>query len=146
MLKEWLRKKISGKDAVLVIGPEEESLSGLNLKEVMEVHEAWKIKLEDQLSGKSDEILDVEAIASDKNCTLGKWLYGPGWQKYSTLPEHDSCRKAHAAFHVTASNVVKEHQTGNDDRAMQLLKSEFKSASSYNQLELVRLFTAAKDK
>ena len=144
MLKDWLNKMLSGNNnEELIISPEEEMLSGLNLKEVLDTHGAWKNKLENELSGNSNEPIDVTKTAKDHVCTLGKWIYGPGKSKYSTLSEYEPLRKAHADFHLVAAEVVIEHQSGNKDLAQKLLKTKFRSASNINQLELVRLFTAA---
>ncbi|NOZ54062.1 MAG: hypothetical protein GXP08_13185 [Gammaproteobacteria bacterium] len=146
MLKNWLHKKLSGNNnEKLVVGPEDENLSGLNLKEVLDAHSAWKEKLENELSGASSEPIDVKNTANDHLCTFGQWIYGPGKTKYSKLPEYETARKAHANFHTAAAEVVVEHQSGNTEKAQNLLKTKFRSASNNNQLELVRLFTAAKE-
>lgn len=143
MLKDWLNKVLNGNsDEELVIGPEEAMLSGLNLKEVLDTHKEWKDKLENELSGNSNESIDVTETAKDHVCTLGKWIYGPGKKKYAELPEYETMRKAHANFHLIAAEVVIEHQSGNEDQAQNLLKTKFRAASNSNQLELVRLFTA----
>lgn len=141
-LKKWLIQKLAGKDADLVID-HEENLVGLNLKEALDVHGAWKDRLQVALNGQSNEELDVVVVAKDDQCALGKWLHGPGKQKYSKLPEYDQALKAHAEFHVCAAEVLIEHQSGNTQQANDLLKTRFRSASNNNQIELVRLFTTA---
>ena len=147
MLKKWLTSRLKGNaDAELVIDPDEEMLSGLNLKEVLDAHEAWKDKLEMELSGVSSEPIDANIVASDCHCVLGKWLHGKGKKDYSKLPEYKLALDAHADFHQAAAEVVIQHQSNHTEQAKQLLKTRFKLASNDNQLELVRLFTAAKEK
>lgn len=147
MLIKWLKSRLNGNsDVELVIDPEEAMLSGLNLKEVLDAHSAWKDKLEAELSGASNEPIDVDIIASDCHCVLGKWLHGKGKKDYSKLSEYKMAVDAHADFHQAAAEVVIQHQSGNTEQANQLLKTRFRSASNDNQLELVRLFTAAKGK
>ncbi len=147
MLRSWLKRRLKGiTNEKLVIDPDEETLSGLNLKEVLDAHEAWKDKLEKELSGVSDEPIDADIIASDCQCILGKWLHGKGKKDYSKLPEYKPALNAHADFHKAAADVVIQHQANNTEQAKQLLRTSFRTASNDNQLELVRLFTAAKER
>jgi len=142
-LLKWLNDKLSGKSSELNISPNENTLTGLNLKDALAAHDAWKDKLNAELSGASKVPIDVTKIEHDNLCVLGKWLYGSGKDKYSHLPEYESARKAHTAFHLAAAEVVIAHQSGNTEKAGVLLKSNFRVASNNNQLELVRLFTVA---
>lgn len=144
-LFDWFSKSVAGDEtAKLEIEPEEEVLAGLNLKQVLDAHTAWKTKLQNALDGTSAENLDVAVVCQDDLCTLGKWLYGEGKNKYGQLPEYESTRVAHSEFHLCAGEVLMEHQDGNVDLAATLLKTKFRSASNRNQLELVRLFTVAR--
>ncbi len=147
MLKKWLASRLKGNtDAELVTDSDEGMLPGLNLKEVLDAHEAWKNKLEMELSGVSSEPVDANIVASDCHCVLGKWLHGKGKKDYSKLPEYKPALDAHADFHLAAAEVVIQHQSNHTEQAKQLLKTRFKLASNDNQLELVRLFTAAKER
>ena len=144
MLKKWLNNWLSGDTSEkLVIGEDEGNLSGLNLKEVLDAHDAWKVKLEKELMGKSTTPIDVTVVASDCNCVLGKWLHNTGKKQYSKLSEFKPALDAHAKFHLSAAEVVIEHQSGNAEQAKLLLKQNFRTASNLNQLALVRLFSAA---
>lgn len=145
-LMDWLRKKLTH-DKIEAIAPAsgtEEILSGLDVKQVLDAHSAWKNRLQDALDGTSSEELDVSIISQDSFCALGKWIYSAGKDSYSHLPEYESLRSAHAHFHLCAGEVLTEHQDGNLASAAQLLKTKFRTASNKNQLELVRLFTAAR--
>ena len=144
MLKKWIAQRLFGTGGEeLEPIPQEESLDGMNLKEVLDAHEAWKARLLEDLSGKADKPLDPATISSDRQCTLGKWLHGPG-RKYAKLPEYRKALQAHADFHVCAAEVVIENRSGNPQRAHELLKTRFRQASNANQLELVRLFSVTR--
>lgn len=144
MLRKWLNNWLAGDTSEkLVVGADEGNLSGLNLKEVLAAHDAWKVKLKTELMGKSATPIDVTVVASDCKCVLGKWLHSTGKKQYSKLPEFKTALDAHAKFHIAAAEVVIEHQSGNTEQANLLLNQKFRNASNSNQLELVRLFTAA---
>lgn len=119
-------------------------LSGLVLKQVLDVHNAWNIRLKKVIDTTSDEIFDVEIVSQDTHCFLGKWIYGEGKRLCGHLPEYEIVRITHAEFQVCAAEVLSEHQKGNDIIAEVLLKNNFRSASNKIRLELVRLFSAAK--
>jgi hypothetical protein len=120
------------------------TLAGLNLKQVMEAHNAWKSKLQQVLDGKSTEKLDIAMVSADCNCFLGKWIYGEGKTLYGHLREYEDVRQAHAEFHLHAGEVLTQHLLGNQEESERILNTKFRSASNRNQLQLVRLFTAAK--
>ena len=144
-LKDWLMKKLSGDNsAELELSAEEESLSGLNLKNVIDAHLEWKVKLQSTLDGTSTDKYEVQTVSQDNLCILGKWLYGPGKQLYAQMPEYEALRQIHADFHVCAGDILLDHNNGNAAAATQKLGREFKDLSNQIQLELVRLFTSIK--
>lgn len=144
-LLDWLHKRLAGDEkAELTLSKEEESLSGLNLKEVLDAHMAWRKRLKDALDGLGSETYEVASVAQDNLCVLGKWLYGPGKAHYAHLPEYEVLRRTHADFHLCAGEVLIEHQGGNVDAAANLLKGKFHGISNKIQLDLVRLFTSAR--
>jgi len=144
-LKDWLIKKLAGdSSAKLELSAEEETLSGLNLKNVIDAHLAWKVKLNSTLDGTSTEEYEVHTVSQDNLCILGKWLYGPGKKLYSKLPEYEALRKIHAEFHLCAGDILVDHKAGNAESATKKLGSEFKDLSNQIQLDLVRLFTSVK--
>lgn len=119
-------------------------LAGLDLKQEMDAHGAWKSKLHKVLESDDCEDLDVVLASGDCYCSLGRWLYGKGKAFYGRMPEYEAVRIAHANLHLCAGEVLTQHILGNREESAHLLKTKFKSASNRNQLELVRLFTAAK--
>ena len=144
-LKDWLLKKLAGDhSAELELSEEEENLSGLNLKNVIDAHFEWRNRLESALDGSSREKYDTTDVEKDNLCTLGKWLYGPGKQLYSKLPEYKELLKIHAEFHICASEILIDHGEGYTEQASKKLDREFNDLSSQIQIDLVRLFTSAK--
>ena len=123
---------------------EEVLLSGLNLKQALDAHAAWKERLQKVLDGVSTEQFDVVVTSKDNLCVLGKWIYGKGKHLYSHLPEYEALRMAHAGFHQCAGEVLAEHCDGNIVEATNLLNTKFRNASNKNRLELVRLFSEVK--
>lgn len=142
-LMEWLQKHLAG-DEKAVLSKEEDSLSGLSLFESIATHKAWRNRLQAALDGTSTENIDVGTVAQDSLCVLGKWLHGPGKTLYSQLPEYEVLRKAHAEFHISAGEVLLEQQNGNREAAVVIMKGPFNNYSNQIQLDLVKLFTAAR--
>lgn len=144
-LMRWLKERLEGNEkAELEVSSEENSLLGLNLKQVIDAHADWKNRLESTLHGVSMEQLEVSVVAQDSICTLGQWLCGVGKQQFGHLPEYETLCKTHANFHLCAGQVLVEHHNGKIDQATALLKGEFRNLSDLIQLDLVRLFVVAK--
>jgi len=144
MIKHWLARRFGWQGFTdSDLNAIEDRLSGLSLKQALDAHQAWKHRLQDELTGQSPAPLVISEVASDCNCELGKWLQGQGKKEYRKLAEYSKAVKAHADFHISAAEVLIEYQSGNTAGARQLLKSRFREASNLNQLELVRLFSAA---
>lgn len=140
-LLDWLRRKQNGNNTEeLVISPEESEFSGLNIKQVLDAHMAWKTRLHDTLAGTSSETIEVAQVAPDNICVLGKWLYSPGGQNFSQLPEYENLRLTHKKFHLVAGEILVAFNDGKIDTAKNLLKQDFRSLSDRIQLDLVRLF------
>lgn len=142
-LMDWLQKHLAG-DEKAVLSKEDDSLSGLSLSESIATHMAWRKRLQATLDGTNSENIDVGTVAQDSLCVLGKWLYGHGKPLYSHLPEYDALCKVHAKFHLCAGEVLLEHRNGNAESAVAKIKGPFGNYSNEIQLDLVKLFTAAK--
>ena len=143
-LLNWLEKKLAGDNtAKLTFDKGQEEFAGLNLKQVLDAHLAWNDRLTKYLDGTSTENLDVHQIAPDNLCILGKWIYGPGGKQFSEKQEFKDLRDTHKEFHLTAGQVLVEHNQGNRQAANQLLASKFRALSGKIQLNLVRLYASA---
>lgn len=144
-LLDWLKKRNSGDTtAVLTFNKDEEELAGLNLKQVMDAHMAWRVRLEAVLNGTSKERLEYAQIAPDNLCVLGKWLYGPGKTSFGAIPQYEALRTTHQTFHQTAGKILGDFNRGDKAGAAKLLNGDFRKLSDRIQLELVRLYAAKK--
>lgn len=139
----WLRGAVvGGPESELKFTPEEKSLSELSLRQVLDAHASWKSRLERKLQN-PQFVLSSSSVVLDDQCKLGKWLYGVAHKCYGHLPEYESARQAHAAFHLCAAEVLFHHESGNNDAAYTLLRGKFQTAFNDSQLELVKLFAVA---
>lgn len=91
----------------------------MNFTEATNAHTDWKIRLRGAISEKST--LDLDTIASDECCELGRWLHGASKGRYGTLPAHGECLLAHARFHLRAADVAATINARNYSEAEQML-------------------------
>jgi hypothetical protein len=54
---------------------------------------------------------------------LGKWLHGPGGQRWGHEPAFTQLVQAHKTFHLEAGKVADEINRGAKDRALQMMDS-----------------------
>lgn len=142
-LLDWLKRKEANDISVeLVIAPEERQFAGLDLKQVIEAHTAWKTHLHNMIIGSNIEIISAEQAAPDNLCTLGKWLYSVGDKEFGKLPEYSLLLTTHHEFHVLAGKIITFSDQGDLESAHKLLKRDFRSLSDRILLELVMLYRA----
>ena len=91
----------------------------MNFDEAREKHAQWRFKFRNAILKK--ETFDVDVIAKDDRCDLGKWLHGEAKAKYSRLSSYADCVKKHAHFHVEASKVAKVINAQKYEEALALL-------------------------
>jgi hypothetical protein len=115
----------------------------LDVKDALDAHVTWSIRLEVVLKGTSQENIEVVDIAADNNCVLGQWIYGVAKEKLGSLPEYEELRRSHARFHLCAGNILLEHRANHLEAAKRLLKTDFRNISDRVQLDLVRLYAEA---
>ncbi len=141
----WLQRRLAGDtSAELVIDQSEEEFAGLNMKQVIDAHMAWRKRLTEVVAGLSVQHPEVGEIGQDDRCTLGKWLHGEARARFRQLPEYYELRKVHEEFHVCAAEVLLKSREGDEEGAMQLLKGRFRALSDRVQLDIIRLYAAAK--
>jgi len=145
----WLRSVTHGgatTDQILgsrmQFAPGEEDFHGLDMRAALDAHIDWTRRLQAQIEGKSQEELEVGVVASDHDCTLGKWIRGEAQEQFGKLDEYQQLRRVHADFHLTAGAVLNEVQNGDLDTARERLK-EIRRKSGEVQLALVSLYSAA---
>jgi methyl-accepting chemotaxis protein len=76
----------------------------MNFDTAREKHAEWRFRFKTAI--KNHEALDVEMIARDDCCDLGKWLYGEARAKYSRRKNYHECIDRHRDFHVEAGKVA----------------------------------------
>jgi hypothetical protein len=143
----WLKEVTTGDSKTGFIDTEamtfakgEETFQGLDMKAALDAHTAWAKRLEDRLNGLSQEDLDVATVASDCNCTLGKWLYGDARKSFSESGDYEELRRVHADFHLKAGEILNNVLNGDREQAMKNLK-DLRYQSGNVQLSLVRLYS-----
>ncbi|MDH5204216.1 MAG: CZB domain-containing protein [Hylemonella sp.] len=120
---------IARADSLMAGGTEE--VAGLNFKTAIDAHMKWKARLRAAIDGSSDEQLDPQLIALDNQCLLGKWLHGPGGEKFGGYPRFKTLCAEHARFHRSAAAVAQLTQEKKIDEA----KKEIE-AGSYHDISL----------
>jgi len=137
----WLKGITSGHEVgAAAFAPGEEHFHGLNMKDAIDAHIAWKTKLEGQIGDGADR-LEIGEVASDSRCVLGNWLHGQGKQHFGVLPEFTDLMRDHLQFHLTAGKILMEIRNGKHEEARKMLHGrEFRYASDMVQLSLVRLY------
>lgn len=81
----------------------------MDIRPLLRAHAEWVVHLREYIYGSGD--LDVRVIMRDDECDLGRWVYGEG-ACYHHLPEYETARLAHAAFHADAAQAVRLVQAG----------------------------------
>ncbi len=101
----------------------------MNFDDAIKVHVEWKSKLRAYLA-KRDGSLKPEQVTQDAQCALGKWIYTEG-VKYNNIPEYNNLKEAHAQFHVHTAQIVAMVNSGDIQKAEDMLNagSEFMKLS-----------------
>ncbi len=118
----------------------EEQFHGLDMKGALDAHTQWVRRLEGKISGENREQLDVATVASDCECSLGKWLHGTARQQFGDSGDYQELRRVHADFHLKAGEILNNVVNGDQDKAEGNLK-EIRYQSGNVQLSLVRLYS-----
>lgn len=110
-------------------------------KTAIDAHVKWKERLQEHITGRSQETLTMDSVARDDACALGVWLNGEGSQHYGHAPGFDAVRQAHTRFHRCAGDVLTTAGKGRPDEALRMLEEgEYARASDDVTNALVDLF------
>ncbi len=145
----WLREVTGGGAAAKLLEQplhfteEQLQLHDLDLNEVLDTHMVWPKRLESILTGDSSESFDLATIASDCECTLGKWLHGPAKESLNNSIDYQDLFEIHADFHLNTAEVIKDHLHERGESAWLNLR-KLRIQSGMMQLALVRLFPEKK--
>jgi hypothetical protein len=121
------------------------SSTGVDFMAAIEAHVRWKVRLENYIDGTSKEKLDVEVVAMDNQCPLGKWIYGVGGDKYNANPLFQEIRIIHADFHKCSANIIRQANAGDKEGAVEALHhGEHFKLSQRIKVKLARLHVELK--
>jgi methyl-accepting chemotaxis protein len=79
-------------------------------------HVIWKKRLVDMMVGAGK--LNPDELASEKNCRLGKWYYGPGSMAFRDHPAFRALEEPHRAVHQNGIEAVRLFNAGEHGQAM----------------------------
>jgi methyl-accepting chemotaxis protein len=82
----------------------------MNIDAAIRAHSDWKMKLARYLRH-PDRSLSATEVSRDTVCELGCWLHGEG-RKLQHLPEYQTLKAAHLAFHRAAGDIVRRADAG----------------------------------
>ncbi len=100
----------------------------MNFLDAINVHIAWKLRLEAYVDGNSQEHLDPDVISKDNRCELGKWIQNEAVQ-YRNSALYHQIKDKHAVFHKFAAEIVRLTDAGRSKEALKLLHDEYSSIS-----------------
>jgi hypothetical protein len=92
----------------------------MNFDDAVAAHSQWKVRLQSVINGSIKEVLDPATVAMDNRCVLGQWIHGEA-KEYSVLPEYETLRKEHAAFHNCAAAVLRTYLDGDAAKAKAMI-------------------------
>lgn len=93
----------------------------LDFLSAIEAHIRWKVRLESYISGEGKEALDASVVGRDDQCVLGKWIHGPGNDKFGKMPLFHGLMESHAGFHQCAAQVIQNADAGDAGKAVEIL-------------------------
>ena len=92
------------------------------------------------MDGTSTEKLVADTVGRDDCCALGKWIYGVGGAYYGGHPRFPDLKAAHACFHKAAGEVVRCVDSGNNEKARELLlRGDYPTCSHKVKAHLAKL-------
>jgi len=93
-----------------------------NFTSAIQAHSNWKLRLGAQCRAASPEKIDVNTLAKDNVCDLGKWLHGDR-RRHASQSKYQQLVEAHAAFHRSAAALATMIAGGQGAQAETLINS-----------------------
>jgi len=78
-------------------------------------HLAWRQRIRDFLDG-SRSLTRAEAV-SHRDCTLGKWLYSQGMERYGHIEDMQQMEQEHEKLHALIREIIDLKERGNSQAA-----------------------------
>ena len=114
----------------------------MNFDDAIRAHLKWKTRLRVYLTSLGSARLDADLIGNEEECDLGRWILGQGVD-HRGLPEYETLKLHHAAFHRVAADIVKTAQA---DKAAALGLLDDEATFSVLSEQVVATITALKAK
>ncbi|MBA4257219.1 MAG: chemotaxis protein [Polaromonas sp.] len=93
----------------------------LDFDKVIAAHQQWRVTLRNAaLKGKQ---VDADTVRRDDCCALGKWIHGPGGQRWSNVATFTTLVGHHKTFHLEAAKVAEVINAGQVDKAQRMMDS-----------------------
>ena len=155
-LRSWLIRALGGQEVNMAENripvledelpaaddPLEAEAAGLDFKGAIEAHQRWKVRLQEVIEGRSEEVLDPAVVARDDCCALGKWIYGTGGAEFSEFPGFAELKRDHAHFHRCAGRVLTLARSGRTQEAREeIMHGEFARISRNVVMKLAQMYT-----
>ncbi len=122
-----------------------DSIDGaFDIQAAVAAHLGWKTRLRDAI--RTGEKFDITTVRRDDCCPLGKWLHGPGGNKWGQAPAFVTLVQNHAVFHVEAARIAEMVNAGDRVSAERLLAggTSFAKATQATVVALKSLDTTIK--
>ena len=68
------------------------------------MHSVWKVQFKTAILGRKS--VDAEAVGSDSECDLGRWMHSEGAQKFAAKPGFQRAVSVHKRFHRLAADIA----------------------------------------
>ena len=114
-------------------------LAALDIDAAIQAHERWKDRLMDYLEGRSKERIDPAVVRRNDRSALGRWLLSVGVATLGHQPAFALLMARHQYFHEQAADMVELAQSGEWDKAVQVLNGGYRYGSSQIVLLLKEL-------
>ncbi len=119
--------------------------SATDVASIIQAHHAWKMRIQSVINGTSDEVFDIEMIAKDNVCVVGRWLYGAGTETMSDSQEFQDLLSKHKDVHTCAAHCLQLAYNGKKEEANKdLLQGNYSVALSEVMKALVALYRVNK--
>jgi hypothetical protein len=121
-------------------------VDGLDFASAIRAHQVWKKHLGDVVAGEDTPGFDIPTVRRDDCCELGRWLRGSGSHRHRGRAVFRELFGTHAAFHMSAAEVLTLHANGKDHLARAMMDRGLFALNSVRvQGLLAQLFFEAED-
>jgi methyl-accepting chemotaxis protein len=121
LAEEVARFKVPEGSVVPVSTAAATEVAAFDFDSAIEAHRAWKVKLRKAIA--EHDKLDADKICRDDQCPLGKWIHGPGGERFGTRKLFTDLLAKHAEFHQAAAKVARKINAGEHTDAEKLISS-----------------------